>query len=96
MLTAGFLSGFMGTSSAIGGPPMALVMQHEGSDFIRANLAAFFIVSCVLSLAMLVSIDRFGAAELAVFPTATTGDARGLLASAQNDAPHLSPAPALF
>ena len=66
MLTAGFLSGFMGTSSAIGGPPMALVMQHEGSDFIRANLAAFFIVSCVLSLAMLVSIDRFGVAEIAV------------------------------
>ncbi len=66
MITAGFLSGFMGTSSAIGGPPMALVMQHEGNDFIRANLAAFFIVSCIMSLIMLASIDRFGAAELAV------------------------------
>ena len=65
MVTAGFLSGFMGTSSAIGGPPMALVMQHEGNDFIRANLAAFFIVRCIMSLIMLAAIDRFGAAELA-------------------------------
>jgi uncharacterized membrane protein YfcA len=66
MVTAGFLSGFMGTSSAIGGPPMALVMQHEGNDFIRANLAAFFIVSCIMSLLMLASIDRFGSAEALV------------------------------
>lgn len=60
MFAAGMLSGFMGTSSSIGGPPMALVMQHEGSDFIRANLAAFFIVSCLMSLAMLSTIGLFG------------------------------------
>ncbi len=60
MFSAGFLSGFMGTSSSIGGPPMALVLQHEGNDFIRANLAAFFTISCLMSLAMLVMVDRFG------------------------------------
>jgi len=60
MFSAGFLSGFMGTSSSIGGPPMALVLQHEENDFIRANLAAFFIVSCLMSLAMLATVDRFG------------------------------------
>ncbi|MGB1401288.1 MAG: sulfite exporter TauE/SafE family protein, partial [Pseudohongiellaceae bacterium] len=59
MFSAGFLSGFMGTSSSIGGPPMALVLQHEENDFIRANLAAFFIVSCLMSLAMLSTVDRF-------------------------------------
>ena len=59
MFSAGFLSGFMGTSSSIGGPPMALVLQHEENDFIRANMAAFFIVSCLMSLAMLSTIDRF-------------------------------------
>ncbi len=47
---AGFLSGFMGTSTAIGGPPMALLLQHETASLIRANLSAFFVVSCVLSL----------------------------------------------
>jgi uncharacterized protein len=57
---AGFLSGFMGTSTSIGGPPMALVMQHQENDFIRANLAAFFVVSCFMSLVMLSSIGRFG------------------------------------
>jgi uncharacterized membrane protein YfcA len=50
MLLAGFLSGFMGTSTAIGGPPLALLLQHEQANHIRANLSAFFIVSCVLSL----------------------------------------------
>ena len=35
LLSAGFLSGFMGTSSSIGGPPMALVLQHQENDFIR-------------------------------------------------------------
>ncbi len=59
MLSAGFLSGFMGTSTSIGGPPIALVMQHQDNDFIRANLAAFFVVSCLLSLAMLSAVDRF-------------------------------------
>ncbi len=52
MAFAGFMSGFMGTSTSIGGPPMALLMQHVGVDFMRANLSAFFIVSCVLSLAI--------------------------------------------
>jgi uncharacterized membrane protein YfcA len=66
MFSAGLLSGFMGTSSGIGGPPMALVMQHEGSDFIRANLAAFFIISSIMSLIMLTAVDRFGQKEMII------------------------------
>ena len=50
MLIAGFLSGFMGTSTSIGGPPLALLLQHEQANLIRANLSAFFIVSSLLSL----------------------------------------------
>lgn len=77
MFFAGFLSGFMGTSSSIGGPPMALVMQHEANDFIRANMAAFFIVSCIMSLAMLTSIGHFGPeqilASLPLMPAALVG-----------------------
>ncbi|MCS5580035.1 MAG: sulfite exporter TauE/SafE family protein [Gammaproteobacteria bacterium] len=60
LLSAGFLSGFMGTSSSIGGPPIALVLQHQENDFIRANLAAFFVVSCLMSLIMLNIVGRFG------------------------------------
>ena len=64
LFSAGFLSGFMGTSSSIGGPPMALVLQHQADDFIRANLAAFFLVSCLLSLLMLSGVNRFGWQEM--------------------------------
>ena len=58
MFSAGFLSGFMGTSTSIGGPPMALLLQHEKSEFIRANMSAFFCASCFMSLVMLLFIDR--------------------------------------
>lgn len=64
LFSAGFLSGFMGTSSSIGGPPMALVLQHQANDFIRANMAAFFVVSCLMSLAMLATVGRFGWQEI--------------------------------
>lgn len=47
---AGFISGIMGSTTAIGGPPMALVMQHGKARAIRANLAFYFAYSCVLSL----------------------------------------------
>ena len=60
LFSAGFLSGFMGTSTSIGGPPMALLYQHEENDFIRANMAAFFCVSCLMSLIMLATIGQFG------------------------------------
>ena len=66
MFSAGFLSGFMGTSTSIGGPPMALVLQHQGNDFIRANMAAFFVVSCCMTLAMLATVDRFGVEEIMI------------------------------
>lgn len=64
MMTAGFLSGFMGTSSSIGGPPMALLLQHQEARYIRANLSAFFVVSCVMSLAMLAPVGYFGSREI--------------------------------
>jgi len=45
---------------------MALVLQHQENDFIRANMAAFFCVSCLMSLAMLATIDRFGVEHLLI------------------------------
>ncbi len=64
MFSAGFLSGFMGTSTSIGGPPMALVLQHQTADYIRANLAAFFVASCLMTLFMLILVGRFGEREI--------------------------------
>ncbi|GGX74631.1 sulfite exporter TauE/SafE family protein [Saccharospirillum salsuginis] len=47
---AGFFSGLMGTTTSIGGPPMALVMQHGLASATRANLSVYFTYSCILSL----------------------------------------------
>lgn len=47
---AGFVSGITGTTTSIGGPPMALVMQHSKSNHTRANLAVYFVFSCIVSL----------------------------------------------
>ncbi len=56
MFTAGFLSGFMGTSSSIGGPPMALLLQHQGANSLRGNLSAFFVFSSLISLLVQIPI----------------------------------------
>ncbi|GLT19160.1 UPF0721 transmembrane protein [Vibrio zhanjiangensis] len=50
MMVAGFFSGFFGTSSGIGGPPMALLLQHQEANQLRGNLSAFFVFSSVISL----------------------------------------------
>lgn len=50
LFIAGFASGIFGTVSAIGGPPIALLMHRLPADSARANLSAFFIVSTVMTL----------------------------------------------
>jgi uncharacterized membrane protein YfcA len=62
---AGILSGFMGTSVSIGGPPMALLYQRESGARLRGTLAAYFVVGVSLSIVGLALIGRFGRTELA-------------------------------
>jgi uncharacterized protein len=50
----GFLSGVMGTSTTIGGPPMVLVLHGADMHRIRANLAGFFLVSSLMSVIALI------------------------------------------
>lgn len=59
MTVAGFLSGVFGTSSSIGGPPLALLLQHQAANSIRANLSAFFVVSSIISLIVQWQVERF-------------------------------------
>lgn len=47
---AAFVSGIMGTTTSVGGPPMALVMQYGEPRVIRANLSLYFSYSCTVSL----------------------------------------------
>ncbi|MDO6685607.1 MULTISPECIES: sulfite exporter TauE/SafE family protein [unclassified Agarivorans] len=74
---AGFMSGFMGTSSSIGGPPMALLLQHQQASYLRANLSAFFVTSCIMSLIVQLSIGFMSLAHfqasLPLIPAALCG-----------------------
>jgi len=49
----GTASGILGTMSGAHGPPIALVLQHEPPERLRATLCAFFTVGCAVSLLML-------------------------------------------
>lgn len=47
---AGVVSGVTGTATSIGGPPLALVYQHETGDRLRATMAVYFLAGGLLSL----------------------------------------------
>lgn len=50
---AGAVSGMMGTSTSIGGPPMAMVWQKFAGPRLRSTMGAFFLVGSALSLGLL-------------------------------------------
>jgi hypothetical protein len=63
LITAGAVSGFMGTLTSIGGPPIALLYQHESAARIRGTLSAFFVAGVVMSIGALAAVGRFGMVE---------------------------------
>lgn len=73
LVTAGALSGVLGTTVSIGGPPMALLYQYESGPTIRATLSAFFLVGVSLSLIALHFVGRFGTVELLAAVTLLPG-----------------------
>jgi len=64
LLGAGVLSGFMGTATSLGGPPIALLLQDERGARLRGSLAACFFFGSLISLAALAFVGRFGIYEL--------------------------------
>ena len=64
VVVAGTLSGVAGTISSIGGPPMALVYQHERGPSVRGTMSAIFILGTFISIAGLWWAGRFGTVEL--------------------------------
>ncbi|MCP4755562.1 MAG: sulfite exporter TauE/SafE family protein [Proteobacteria bacterium] len=64
LFIAGILSGFMGTTSSIGGPPMALVYQNSSGSRLRGTLAGFFVLGIMISLGVLFAGGKLGRQEL--------------------------------
>ncbi|MDT0268152.1 sulfite exporter TauE/SafE family protein [Streptomyces sp. DSM 44915] len=58
LLAAGALGGVTGTATSIGGPPLALLYQHERPARVRATLAAFFLFGGAISLAALLAAGQ--------------------------------------
>ncbi len=78
---AGALSGLMGTISAIGGPPMALLYQREGAARLRGTLAGLFIVGGLFTLFVLAGVGRFGWVEFQLALLLTPASVLGFLIS---------------
>lgn len=64
-LGAGLITGITETATGIGGPPLALVYQHQPGPVLRATLAACFLIGEVLSLILLAATGRLHAAQVA-------------------------------
>lgn len=79
LVTAGIISGAMGTISGIHGPPMALLYQREAGNVVRATLAVFFVMAYAIALIALGMIGLFGKRELLMGFTLAPGVVAGYL-----------------
>jgi uncharacterized membrane protein YfcA len=77
VVLAGAASGVLGTATAIGGPPMALVWQRNEGARLRGTMSGFFLVGSVMSIAALAAtgaVDRHTLWAFAVMiPAAVAG-----------------------
>jgi uncharacterized protein len=66
LILVGTISGFMGTTTSIGGPPMALLYQDKKGPQIRGTLSGIFIVGTIIAILSLIFINKFGIIELKI------------------------------
>jgi uncharacterized protein len=64
MFSTGLLSGYMGGSSAIGAPVLALAYQHQPGPSLRATLALLYFLFSIMALVLLYFIGRFALIEI--------------------------------
>jgi uncharacterized membrane protein YfcA len=78
---AGSISGLMGTTTSVGGPPMALVYQRSEGARLRATLAAYFVAGGFIALTGLLVADRLGLEEVKLALYLIPGMLAGLVVS---------------
>jgi uncharacterized membrane protein YfcA len=86
LFIAGSVSGFMGTTAAIGGPAVALLYQHDDGPTVRASLAAYFTVGSLMSITALFLVKRFGLHDLVQGASMLPGIAVGFALSGRSGA----------
>jgi hypothetical protein len=78
---AGAASGYMGTITAVGGPPIALIYQNEQGPLVRANMSAFFLFASFASALALLASGHLGMREVMLFVVTFPGVLAGFLLS---------------
>ncbi len=81
-ILAGAVSTYMGTITAVGGPPIAMIYQNEKGPLVRANMSAFFLFANVLVLTTLTLSGYLGTTELWLFAATVPGVFLGFWLSA--------------
>jgi uncharacterized protein len=79
LVVAGAASGFTGTTTGVGGPPMALTYQHADPVTMRSTLSVFFTVGSVMSLVALTLSGQLGARQWQLAALLLPGVAVGLV-----------------
>lgn len=96
LFLAGSASGFMGTLTAVGTPPLAIVYQHAPGAEARASLSAFFAIGGAVSMLSLAAFGAFGRADLvlglALAPAMLAGYALSPLLARRTDRGWMRPA----
>lgn len=81
LIGAGTLSGFMGTTTSIGGAPMAMLYNRKDGPRLRGTLSGIFSIGTIIAIISLVIIGRFGLTEILVASVMLPGIILGFLAS---------------
>ena len=77
----GVLSGVMGTTSAIGGVPMAIIYQDLKGPNLRGTLSGIFTIGTILSILALAISGKFGWKEIELAGVLIPGIVLGYLFS---------------
>lgn len=78
---AGLVSGFGATTAAIGGPPIALVLQHRPGPEVRATMGAYFTIGTVITIPSIAAAGRLGWSEVAAGAALVPGSVAGFAMS---------------
>lgn len=78
---AGLISGFSGTSSGIGGPPIALLYGRQKGPVVRSTLGAIFTIGITINLIILTAVGVLTSTDIAVAALLSPAMVLGFLVS---------------
>lgn len=90
LMVAGMASGFAGTTTGVGGPPMALTYQNSDPATMRSTISAFFSIGAVLSISALALAGEIGVRQWQLTALLLPGIALGIV-TARLVKDHLNP-----